>query len=191
MHEQHKTGRTQKGVQKGKKSQGSGQNGAIRMVQVFDTTGTVPSRRAADVCESLWIRSYCAAFSGSACMMHPDVRDVKLYARFLSYALLQIHGHDLVIGHFCHYSVKSIPQNSSGPSASGKILETFQASFIVTAQTVADPVWAASLDVGSLVHGHVAHANHAYRNHPGPNLVIFSCLYIFSSSSSLVPSLTY
>ena len=80
--------------------------------------------------------------------------------------------YDPAIGHFCHYSVKGISQNPPGPSASGKIPEAFEAS-VVTAQQVMNPVRATSLDVGSFAHGHVAHANHAYRDHPGPNLVIF------------------
>ena len=62
-----------------------------------------------------------------------------------------------------------------------------QASVVEAAQSVADPVWVASLDVGSLVHGHVAHANHAYRSHPSPNLMNF--LHAFSSSSRFMPSM--
>ena len=67
-----------------------------------------------------------------------------------------------------------------------KVPDAFKASFVVTAQPVADPVQAMSLDVDSLVHGHVAHANHAYCNHLGSNLVIFSFLHAFSSSARFV-----
>ena len=53
---------------------------------------------------------------------------MEFYARFFSYALLQVHRHDPAIGHFCHYSVKSILQNPPGPSAFGEIPEALKAA---------------------------------------------------------------
>ena len=49
---------------------------------------------------------------------------------------------------------------------------TFKASFVVTAQLVADPGGAPYQDVSSLFHGHVKHMHHAYRDHPGSNPVV-------------------
>ena len=106
----------------------------------------------------------------------PDVRDVKLYARVLAYVLLQLRGRDPTAGCLCDYSVDDILRNSSGPSASGKITEALQAPVVEAAQPVTDPVWATSLDVGSLLHGHVAHAHHAHHNHSGSDLVV---LFLF------------
>ena len=48
--------------------------------------------------------------------------------------------------------VHDVAQDSSGPSASGKIPEAFQASFVVTAQPVADPRGTVYLEVGSILH---------------------------------------
>ena len=44
---------------------------------------------------------------------------------------------------------------------------------VVMERPVTDSGWTPCLDVGSLVHGHVAHANHAYRDHPDSDPVIF------------------
>ena len=77
-------------------------------------------------------------------------------------------------------ALHNVSQNSSGPPASGKIPEAFQAFFVVTAQSVADPRGTAYLDAGSFFYGHVAHAHHAYRDHPGSNLVnLFARLFKF------------
>ena len=56
---------------------------------------------------------------------------------------------------------------------------TFEASFVVTAQPVTDPRGTPYQDVSSLFHGHVAHENHAYRDHPGSSLVVFARLFEF------------
>ena len=53
-------------------------------------------------------------------------------------------------------------------SGYAKNLET---SFVVTAQSVADPHGTVYLEVGSLLHRHVEHAYHADGNHSGSNLV--------------------
>ena len=45
-------------------------------------------------------------------------------------------------------------------------LETFQASFVVTAQPATDPCGTVYQDVGCLIHGHVEHSHH---DHTGPN----------------------
>ena len=50
--------------------------------------------------------------------------------------------------------------------------KTFEASFVVAAQPVADPCGTAYLEVGSLLHGHVKHAYHADGNYSGSNLVV-------------------
>ena len=83
------------------------------------------------------------------------------------------HGCDTATCHVCNDGAHGVPGNSSGPSASGKIPEAFKASFVVTEQPVTDPHWALHQNVGSIIHGHVAHASHAYRNHSGPNLESF------------------
>ena len=70
-------------------------------------------------------------------------------------------------------ALHNVSQNSSGPAASGKIPEAFQASFVVAAQPVADPRGTVYLEVGSLIHGHVKHAYHADGNHSGSDLVVF------------------
>ena len=72
-----------------------------------------------------------------------------------------------------------------------EIPEAFQAPVIVTAQPVADQVGAPYQIVGSFLHGHVEHANHAYRNHSDPDLVVPSFLYAFSNSSRLVLSIPH
>ncbi len=78
---------------------------------------------------------------GQAVQAHdrPDVRDVKARASLRPYVLLQTHGCDAATCHFCNYLIHDVLQNSSGPPASGKIPEAFQASFVVTAQPVTDP----------------------------------------------------
>ena len=83
---------------------------------------------------------------------------------------------DADTGYIWNHFVHDASRNSSGPSASGKIPEAFQASVVVTVQPVADPVGAPYQIVGSLLRGHVEHANHAYGNHSGPDLVI---LFLF------------
>ena len=72
-----------------------------------------------------------------------------------------------------------VSDNSSGPSISGKIPEAFEASFVVTAQSVTDPRGTAYLEVGSLLHGYVKHTYHADGNHSGSNLVVFARLFEF------------
>ena len=68
-----------------------------------------------------------------------DVRDVKSRAGLRPYVLLQTHGCDTATCHVCNYLIHDVSQNSSGPSASGKIPEAFEASVVVTAQPVANP----------------------------------------------------
>ena len=46
-------------------------------------------------------------------------------------------------------------------------------SVVVMERSVTDSGWTPCLGVGSLLHGHVAHANHANRDHPGSDPVIF------------------
>ena len=76
--------------------------------------------------------------------------------------------------------VHDVAQNSSGPPMPGKIPEAFQASFVVAAQPAADPGGTTHQDANSLIHGHVKHADHAYRDHPGSNLVnLFARLFEF------------
>ena len=43
----------------------------VHMVLVINTVDTAPTRHVADVCESLWIRLDCVAFSGSAVSERP------------------------------------------------------------------------------------------------------------------------
>ena len=64
-----------------------------------------------------------------------------------------------------------------------------RSGLVVTAQPVADPRGIAYLDAGSFFYGHVAHANHTYRDHPGSNLVIL--LHAFSSPSSFMSSMEW
>ena len=57
------------------------------------------------------------------------------------------------------------------PSSPARVLATlsaaFKTSFVVAAQLVVDLRWTAYLEANSLPHGHVKHADHAYRDHPG------------------------
>ena len=69
--------------------------------------------------------------------------------------------------------------DSSGPPASGKIPEAFEASFVVTAQPVADPRGTVHLEVGNLLHGHVKYVYHADGNHFGSDLVVLLFAHLF------------
>ena len=66
-------------------------------------------------------------------------------------------------------------------SGYAKNLET---SFVVTAQSVADPHGIVYLEVGSLLHGHVKHTYHADGNHSGSNLVV---LFFFAHLFEFFP----
>ena len=87
------------------------------------------------------------------------------------------------------YSYHDLAWNFAGPAASGKVTNALQVPVVAAAQPVTNPVWATSLDVGSLLHGHVAHANHAYSDYPGSDLVVF--LHAFLGSSSLGSSMSH
>ena len=65
-----------------------------------------------------------------------------------------------------------------------EIPETFQTSVVITAQPVANPDGAPYQIVGCLPHGHVAHANHVYRDHPDSYLVIF---FLFCTLFRVLP----
>ena len=65
---------------------------------------------------------------------------------------LQFHLGDAATRYVCNDIIHDTLCNSSGPSASGKNLEAFEAPFVVAAQPVANPVRAASLNVCSLFH---------------------------------------
>ena len=62
----------------------------------------------------------------------PDVRDVKSRVGLRSYVLLQTHGCDTATYYVCNYTIHDVSRNSFGQSASGKIPEAFEASFVVT-----------------------------------------------------------
>lgn len=76
----------------------------------------------------------------------PDVRDVKTRAGLCPYVLLQIRRGDAATGYVCSDGVHDASRNSSGLATTGKILDAFKVSFVVTAQPVANPCGATHHD---------------------------------------------
>lgn len=67
-----------------------------------------------------------------------DVRDVEFRTDLHLYVLLQSDRGDAT-AYYCNYVVNDVVRDSFGPSASGKIPEAFETSFVVTVQPVANP----------------------------------------------------
>ena len=118
-----------------------------------------------------------------------DVRDVKVHAGLRSYVLLQIHWGDAIACYICNHTIHVVSRNSSGPATSGKIPETLEASFVVTAQPVADPRGATYLEACSLIHGHIERSTMRTVTVLTRTLWYFSFLHVFLSSSRFMSSM--